>query len=94
MRKHRRLNPFYHFRRGLEAAARGGLRAAERHLKRAIRLLPEDVMFRVELGKIQNRAGHVRKAERSYLKALGLTADDEQRLILELLLRQVRNGAA
>lgn len=94
VKKHRRNNPFYHFQRGREAANRGDLRVAGRRLKKAIRLIPDDVMFRTELGKIQARGGRFRKAERSYVKALRLTTDDRQRVILEELLKQARASAA
>jgi Flp pilus assembly protein TadD len=94
VKKHRRQNPFYHLQRGLELAQEGDLRAAGRRLRRAIRLLPEDVMFRAELGKVQARSGRFRKAERSYVRALRLTTDDSQRVILEELLKQARASAA
>ncbi len=94
VRKHHRRNPFYHFRRGLDAAAQGDLRTATRRLKKAARLLPDDVMFRAELGKIQARAGRLRKAERNFEKALELTADEGQRMRLQGLLENIRAGAA
>jgi Flp pilus assembly protein TadD len=94
VKKHRLSNPFWHFQQGLDAAARGQLRTASRSLKKAVRLLPDDAMFRAELGKIQARAGRFRRAERSYVKALKLTNVDSQRLILEELLKQVRDSTA
>ena len=94
VKKHRRKNPFYHFRRGLEASAVGDLHAAGRRLKRAVRLLPDDAMFRVELGKVQARAGRPRKAERNLEKALELTADESQRMRLRGLLENIGAGAA
>ena len=94
VRRHRKKNPFYHFRLGLDAERRGDLKTAARRLKRAARLLPDDAMFRAELGRVHLRSGHPRKAERSLLKALELTDDEEQRQLLELLLAEVRGGAA
>jgi Flp pilus assembly protein TadD len=94
LRKHQRQNPFHQFRRGLEAADRGQLRLARRQLKRAIRLLPEDVMFRAELGKVQVRSGRIRRATRSFRKALALSSDAGQRARLEGLIRDTRAGAA
>ena len=93
VRKHLRQNPFYQFRRGLEAAERGELRAAGRRIKRAIRLLPEDVIFRAELGRVQARAGRTRKAERSFRKALARSADAGQRARLQGLIDNIRAGA-
>ncbi len=94
VRRHQRRNPFYHFRRGLEAAREGDLRRAARSLKRASRLLPEDAMFRAELGKLYARAGRERKAERSFRRALELSADEAQRRQLERLLAGVRGDSA
>lgn len=94
VKRHQRSNPFYHFQRGMELAEEGQFTAAGRRIRRAIRLIPEDVMFRRELGRVQAGAGRFRKAERSYVKALRLTTDDRQRLILEELLKQARAGAA
>ncbi len=94
VRKQRRRNPFYHFRRGLEAAERGELRFAARRFKKAARLLPQDVMFRVELGKIRVRAGRPKRAARAFEKALELCSDDAQRLRVQGLLDDVRSEAA
>ena len=94
VRKHRRQNPFYHFRLGLEAAGRDELVTARRFLKRAVRLLPEDVMFRVELGKVQVRSGRSRRAERSFERALELSTDEAERARLKRLLEQARATAA
>ena len=94
VRKHRRSNPFWHFRLGQEAAARGDLQGAVGKLKRAVRLLPEDALFRAELGKLQERAGKLRRAERSYARALQLAGDEDQRRAIERLLEQIRNRAA
>lgn len=93
IRKHRRSNPFYHFRRGLEAAERGDLKTARRRLKKAIRLLPDDVMFRVELGQLQVRSGRLRRAVRSFSRALELATDEAQRARLEALLERTRDAA-
>ena len=93
VRKHRGRNPFYHFRRGLEAANHGELRVADRRLRKAIRLLPEDVMFRAELAKIQARAGRTRRAERTLRRALKLADEEEERLRLEGLLAQLLSRA-
>ena len=92
VRKHRSGNPFYHFRRALEAADRGELGVAGRRLKKAIRLLPDDVMFRAELGKIQVRAGRPRRAERSFRKALERSTDEAQRTRLQGLIDDIRDG--
>ena len=92
IRKHRRQNPFYHFRRGLEAAERGQLRAAGGRIRTAIRLLPEDVMFRAELGRILVRAGRPRRAERAFREALELSSDEGQRTRLQGLIDNIRAG--
>jgi Flp pilus assembly protein TadD len=86
IRKYQRSNPFFQFRQALDAAEAGNLRAARRRLKKAIRLMPEDVMFRVELGHLQMRAGRPRGAARSLRKALKLATDEAQRERIEGLL--------
>ena len=91
--RHRRRNPFYHFRQGMEASRRGQLQLAARSLKRAVRLMPEDVMFRAELGKLQLRAGRPRRAESSFRRALALAADDAQRARLTGLIERARAAA-
>lgn len=78
MRRHQRRNPFHHFRLAVEAAERGQLLLARHSLRRAIRLLPDDVMFRAEMGKLQLRDGRPRRAERSFRKALALAEDESQ----------------
>ena len=93
VRKHRGRNPFYHFRRGMEAANHGQLKVAGRRLKKAIRLLPEDVMFRAELARIQARAGRTGRAERTLRRAIQL-ADEDERSRLEGLLAQLVSHAA
>lgn len=90
VKRHRRSNPFWHFRVGLDAAVRGDLRAAARSLKKAVRLMPDDPLFLTELGKVQKRSGNLRRAERNYIRALQLATDEEQRQVLEALLRQLR----
>lgn len=94
VRRHRRQNPFYHFRLGREAVDRDDLEVARRRLKRAVRLLPDDVMFRAELGRILMRSGRPRKAERSFRKALELSSDEGQRRRLEHLIENIRGNAA
>ena len=94
VRRHRRQNPFYHFRQGMEAAERGQLSLAGRSLKRAIRLLPDDVMFRIELGKVQLRAGRPRRAERSFRKALKRAESEAQVARLGDLIERARSAAA
>ena len=94
VRKHRQRNPFYHFRLGREAAGRDDLNVACRRLRRAVRLLPDDAMFRAELGKVQARAGRPRKAERSFRKALALASEEAERARLERLIASIRSGAA
>ncbi len=94
VRRHRGRNPFYHFRRGLQAASRGELAVAGRRLRKAIRLLPEDVMFRAELAKIQARAGRSTRARRTLRRAIELAADEDQRRRLEDLFEQLLSQAA
>ena len=94
IRKHRQKNPFYHFRRGLDLAAEGDLKAAGRRLRRAVQLLPDDAMFRIELGRVQARAGRLRRAERSFRKALELSDGEAQRDRVRALLDRVRADRA
>ena len=94
IRRHQKRNPFHHFRLGREAAGRDDLRTARKRLRRAVRLLPDDVMFRAELGKIQLRSERPRRAERSFRKALGLASSESQRAGLERLIESIRSGAA
>ena len=93
IRKHRRLNPFFHFRQALEAAQQGRLRTARRRLRKAIRLLPDDVMFHLELGRMQMRSDRPRQAARSYRRALELSTDEAQRARIEQLLVSAREAA-
>ncbi len=94
VRKHRRRNPFFHLSKGLDAANEGDLRTARRSLKRAVRLIPDDVMFRVELGKVQYRSDRPRKAERSFEKALGLAASEAEKKRVHRWLERLRAGPA
>jgi Flp pilus assembly protein TadD len=93
VRRHRDRNPFWHFREGTEAAAAGELGRAARKLRRAISMLPNDAMFRAELGKVQERSGQPRRAARSYAKALKLSDNEGERRILEQLLSRLRAAA-
>ena len=94
IRKHRRRNPFYHFRVGQAAASRNDLAVARRRLRRAVRLLPDDALFRAELGRVQARSGRPRKAERSFRRALALASGEEERARFERLIASIRSGAA
>ena len=93
VRRHRRQNPFYHLQRGLEAARRGELKVARRRLMKAVRLLPGDVMFRVELGKVQARSGRPKRAERTFKRALKLAEDEAQQDLLHGLIEQLRSDS-
>ena len=93
VQRHRRRNPFHHFRQGMEASRRGQLRLAGKSLKRAVRMMPDDVMFRAELGKVQLRAGRPRRAERSFRRALARAADEAQRARLTGLIERARGAA-
>ena len=94
IKRHRRNNPFYHLQRGLAAAEQGALRVARQRLRRAVRLIPEDVMFRIELGKLQSRSGRPRRAVRSFEKALELSTGDAQRARIQGLLEEARADLA
>lgn len=93
IRKYRRSNPFFQFRQAQDEAEAGNLQAARRRLKKAIRLLPDDVLFHVELGKLQARAGRPRRAARSFRRALRLTTDEAERERLEGLLSRALDAA-
>ena len=94
VQRYQERNPFYHFRQAVEAVDRGQLRLAQRTLRRAIRLMPEEAMFRAELGRVRLRLGRPRQALRSFRKAVELADDEAQRARLAGLVEKARAGGS
>ncbi len=91
-RRHERRNPFHHFRLGLQAANQDRNRDAVVYLQRAIRRLPEDALFRLELAQLYARMGKRRAAERQVARAVALAVPGEELEHVEILAREIRAG--
>lgn len=90
--KHRRRNPFYHYRLSLQASAAGRTKEAITHMRRAVRRGPEDPTLRARLAELYHADGRQRRAERSLELALHYTSDPEDRTRLARLLERWRSG--
>lgn len=92
VQRHRRRNPFYHYRLSLQASAAGRGREAIAHMRRAVRRAPDEAGFRLRLAELYHSEGKRREAERSLELALAHSRDPEARERLERLLAQWRSG--
>lgn len=88
--KHRRRNPYFHYRLSLQASAAGRSEEAITHMERAVRRSPEDPLLRSRLAELYHAGGRRRQAERSLELALAHTSDPEARQRLERLLAEWR----
>ena len=68
-------NPFHHYRQGLQDAERGNFDDAVKHLREAVRRLPEDPGFRVTLADYYIEVGARARAQSELTQALYLTRD-------------------
>jgi Flp pilus assembly protein TadD len=84
--KHRRRNPFFHYRLSLQASAAGRTMEAIAHMQRAVRRGPEDPALRARLAELYYAEGRRRRAERSLELALHYSSDPEARERLGRLL--------
>jgi len=92
--RHRRRNPFYHYRLSLQESAAGRTKAAIAHMRRAVRRVPDDPRFRLRLAELYHAAGRQSRAERSLEMALHHSSDPETEERLGRLLEQWRSGGA
>ncbi len=90
---HLRRNPFHHFRLGSKALRGGDAEAAVRHLRVAIRRLPEEAEFHEALSRALAAKGDLVKARESLERALQLAAGEEQRKRLREELRRLEEQA-
>lgn len=90
--RHRRRNPFFHYRLSLQASAAGRTEEAIRHLRRAVRRAPDDPGFRLRLAELYHADGRRRRAIRSLELALHHSRDPEVEERLGRLLEQWRSG--
>lgn len=90
--RHRRRNPFHHYRLSLQASAAGRTDDAIDHMRRAVRRAPDDPRFRVRLAELYHAGGERRRAERNLELALHHSGDPEARERLGRLLEQWRSG--
>lgn len=90
--RHRRRNPFHHYRLSLLASAAGDPRAAIVHMRRATRRAPDDPRFWTRLAELYRADGRPRRAERSLEQALRHSRDPDQRQRLERRLAEWRSG--
>jgi Flp pilus assembly protein TadD len=91
--RYRKRNPFYHFSLGLEASRNGELKAAVKHMSRAIRRQRKDAGFRAELAEVYLDLGRERKAKRSLKRAIYHAVGDEERDQYQRRLLLVQTGA-
>jgi Flp pilus assembly protein TadD len=73
--KYLQQNPFHHYRQGLQDADRGNYEEAVKHLREAVRRLPEDPGFRVTLADYYIEVGARARAQSELTQALFLTRD-------------------
>ena len=90
--KHRRRNPFYHYRLSLQASASGKAREAIDHMRRAVRRAPDQPRFRTRLAELYHGEGRRREAERNLELALHYSTDPEAKQRLEQLLAEWRSA--
>ncbi len=90
--KHRRQNPFHHYRLSLQASAAGSTTEAIAHMRRAVRRAPEDPDFRARLAELYHADGQRERAERSLELAQHYSSDPEARERLGRLLEEWRSG--
>ncbi|MEM7581793.1 MAG: tetratricopeptide repeat protein [Acidobacteriota bacterium] len=76
-------NPFHHFRKGLTHARAGETPQALRHLREAIRRMPDEPEFHIALADALSDAGEPAKAVESLQRALELTEDEAARSELQ-----------
>ncbi len=72
-------NPFHHYRQGLASVRVGDPSEAIRHLRDAIRRMPEESEFHASLGDVLVQAGEVEQARKSLRKALDLSEDGREK---------------
>ena len=90
--RHRRRNPFHHYRLSLQASAAGRPDDAIAHMRRAVRRAPDDPRLRARLAELYHAGGERRLAERNLELALHHSSDPEARERLGRLLEEWRSG--
>jgi Flp pilus assembly protein TadD len=79
-------NPYARFWQGVAAMEKGEVRSAVSYFRRAVRAVPEELQFRLQLARAYAQLGKVQNAEQEMQVASRLVAtDDDQRSLMNVL---------